>query len=98
MNVSYSFPEDIVAMAKHIKLLALVVDGVLTDGGMYYTKEGDVMKKFHARDGMGISILKRNKIPTVITDSTKVTGGVPKTSVGAVGDYAVVATTTLNKR
>ena len=38
-----------------------------------------------------------NKIPTVITDTSKVTGGVPKTSVGAVGDYAVVATTTLNK-
>jgi hypothetical protein len=38
-----------------------------------------------------------NKIPTVITDSSKVTGGAPKTSVGAVGDYAVVATTTLNK-
>ena len=38
-----------------------------------------------------------NKIPHVITDTTKVTGGVPKTSVGAVGDYAIVATTTLNK-
>jgi len=38
-----------------------------------------------------------NKIPTVITDSSKVTGGTPKTSVGAVGDYAIVATTTLNK-
>ena len=38
-----------------------------------------------------------NKVPTVITDATKVTGGVPKTSVGAIGDYAIVATTTLNK-
>ena len=38
-----------------------------------------------------------NKVPTVITDTTKVTGGVPKTSVGAIGDYAIVATTTLNK-
>tara|TARA_B100000683_G_scaffold277203_1_gene334462 strand:+ start:3264 stop:6518 length:3255 start_codon:yes stop_codon:yes gene_type:complete len=38
-----------------------------------------------------------NKVPLVITDTTKVTGGVPKTSVGAVGDYAIVATTTLNK-
>ena len=38
-----------------------------------------------------------NKLPTVITDATKVTGGTPKTSVGAVGDYAIVATTTLNK-
>ena len=38
-----------------------------------------------------------NKVPTVITDTTKVTGGTPKTSVGAIGDYAIVATTTLNK-
>ena len=38
-----------------------------------------------------------NKIPYVITDETKVTSGEPKTSVGQVGDYAVVATTTLNK-
>ena len=38
-----------------------------------------------------------NKIPTVITDATKVTGGAPKGSVGAIGDYAIVATTTLNK-
>jgi len=38
-----------------------------------------------------------NKVPTVITDATKVTGGAPKGSVGAIGDYAIVATTTLNK-
>jgi hypothetical protein len=38
-----------------------------------------------------------NKVPTVITDTSQVTGGVPKTSVGAVGDYAIVATTTTNK-
>ena len=38
-----------------------------------------------------------NKVPTVITDATKVTGGAPKGSVGVIGDYAIVATTTLNK-
>ena len=38
-----------------------------------------------------------NKVPAVITDATKVTGGAPKGSVGAIGDYAIVATTTLNK-
>ena len=36
-----------------------------------------------------------NKVPTVITDTTKVTGGTPKTSVGAIGDYVTVATTTI---
>ena len=51
---------------KKIKLIATDVDGVLTDGGMYYSSKGDVLKKFHARDGMAVSILKKNTIPTVI--------------------------------
>ena len=51
---------------KKIELVISDVDGVLTDGGMYYSAKGDIQKKFHARDGMGIAILKRNQIPTVI--------------------------------
>lgn len=39
---------------KNIKLLLLDVDGVLTDGGMYYAENGDEFKKFNSRDGMGI--------------------------------------------
>tara|TARA_Y100001936_G_scaffold72591_1_gene71556 strand:+ start:891 stop:1403 length:513 start_codon:yes stop_codon:yes gene_type:complete len=54
-----------------IKLVISDVDGVLTDGGMYYSARGDIQKKFHARDGMGISILKRNNIPTVIITKEK---------------------------
>ena len=51
---------------KKIKLVATDVDGVLTDGGMYYSSKGDILKKFQAVDGMAVSILKRNTIPTVI--------------------------------
>ena len=51
---------------KKIKLVITDVDGVLTDGGMYYTKEGDIMKRFHTRDGMGVALLKNIGIPTVI--------------------------------
>ena len=54
-----------------IKMVLTDVDGVLTDGGMYYTKEGDIMKKFHARDGMGVTLLRKNKIPTVIVTKEK---------------------------
>ena len=42
------------------------VDGVLTDGGMYYTDKGDIMKKFFTRDGMGVTLLRKNDIPTII--------------------------------
>lgn len=51
---------------KKIKLVLTDVDGVLTDGGMYYSREGDVMKKFHVRDGMGVTLLRKNNIPTIV--------------------------------
>lgn len=37
-----------------IKLLVLDVDGVMTDGGMYYTEKGDEFKRFNSKDGIGI--------------------------------------------
>jgi N-acylneuraminate cytidylyltransferase len=51
-----------------IKLFAMDVDGVLTNGGMYYSEEGEVLKKFNTRDGMGIELLrKKGIIPVIIT-------------------------------
>ena len=41
-----------------IRLLAMDVDGVLTDAGMYYSESGDELKKFNTRDGMGIKLLQ----------------------------------------
>jgi len=49
-----------------IKLVLTDVDGVLTDGGRYYSKHGEEIKKFHVRDGMGVNLLLRNGIKTVI--------------------------------
>jgi 3-deoxy-D-manno-octulosonate 8-phosphate phosphatase (KDO 8-P phosphatase) len=40
---------------KPIRLLVLDVDGVLTDGGMHYTSDGHEVKRFHVKDGMGIT-------------------------------------------
>ena len=62
---------NITSKIKKIKILLTDVDGVLTDGGMYYSSKGDVMKKFHARDGMAISLLKRNDIPTILVTKEK---------------------------
>ena len=56
---------------KKVKLLITDVDGVLTDGGRYYSKEGEVLKKFHVRDGMGVNILLSNNIRTVILTKEK---------------------------
>jgi 3-deoxy-D-manno-octulosonate 8-phosphate phosphatase (KDO 8-P phosphatase) len=45
-------------------MLAMDVDGVLTDGGMYYSERGDELKKFNTRDGMGIKMLQLAGIVT----------------------------------
>lgn len=42
-----------------IRLLVLDVDGVLTDGALYYTAEGEELKKFHVRDGQGIKLVQQ---------------------------------------
>ena len=47
---------ELVARASGIELLLLDVDGVLTDGRVTYTDEGDEIKRFHVRDGSGIKI------------------------------------------
>ena len=41
-----------------IKIFLSDVDGVLTDGGMYYTESGEEFKKFNCYDGMGMKLLQ----------------------------------------
>ena len=54
---------------KNIRMFLTDVDGTLTDGGMYYTADGDVMKKFNARDGMGLQLLQKAGIKVgIITE------------------------------
>ena len=50
---------------KKIDLVLTDVDGVLTDGGMFYAEGGKVFRKFNTRDGMGIELLKKNGIITI---------------------------------
>jgi YrbI family 3-deoxy-D-manno-octulosonate 8-phosphate phosphatase len=51
-----------------IKMLVMDVDGTMTDGGVYYTKDGEDVKRFSIRDGMGILLLKKaGIIPAIIT-------------------------------
>jgi YrbI family 3-deoxy-D-manno-octulosonate 8-phosphate phosphatase len=57
--------ESIQKKIKKIKLILTDVDGVLTDGGMFYTKDGEFMKKFNTRDSMGMEILLKYGVKTV---------------------------------
>jgi 3-deoxy-D-manno-octulosonate 8-phosphate phosphatase (KDO 8-P phosphatase) len=54
-----------------VRMLALDVDGVLTDGGMYYSEAGDELKKFHTRDGMGLKMLQFAGIVTAFITKEK---------------------------
>ena len=52
-----------------VKLFLTDVDGCLTDGGMYYTAEGDAMKRFCVYDGMGMVLLRKAGIACGILTS-----------------------------
>jgi 3-deoxy-D-manno-octulosonate 8-phosphate phosphatase (KDO 8-P phosphatase) len=49
-----------------VKLLALDVDGVLTDGGLYYTESGEELKRFNIKDGQGLKLLMQTGIEIAI--------------------------------
>jgi 3-deoxy-D-manno-octulosonate 8-phosphate phosphatase (KDO 8-P phosphatase) len=49
---------SLLARAKKIRLVILDVDGVLTDGRLYYGPDGELMKAFDVRDGHGIVLLR----------------------------------------
>lgn len=57
-----------------IRLVLTDIDGVLTDGGMYYTETGDEMKKFNARDGMAFSLLRKAgiKVGIITSENTQI--------------------------
>ena len=71
VNVQYKTKQElsaetITASLQKIKLLALDVDGVLTDGTIYISPAGEVFKGFNAKDGMGISCALRNNLQIAV--------------------------------
>lgn len=54
---------------QRITLFVTDVDGTLTDSAMFYTAQGEFMKRFSTRDGMGITLLRRAGIIPVIMTS-----------------------------
>ena len=54
---------------KKIKLFISDIDGTLTDGGMYYSPNGEFLKKFNTKDGHGFQILKEHNILTAVITS-----------------------------
>lgn len=57
---------EMTEQAKKIKLIIFDVDGVLTDGGLYFTAEGTEIKRFNSLDGHGIKMLKDNNVEVAV--------------------------------
>ena len=58
--------DEVFQRAQSIKLLALDVDGVLTDGRLYYSSEGEQLKVFNTLDGHGLKMLQSTGIEVAI--------------------------------
>lgn len=55
--------------AKNIKLLICDVDGVLTDGRLFYSANGEMLKAFHVHDGLGLKLLQKAGVEVAIITS-----------------------------
>lgn len=55
--------------SERITHLVLDVDGVFTDGCVYYGSDGELLKKFDMRDGMGLEILRQNQVEVMVMTS-----------------------------
>lgn len=56
----------LLSAAKAIKLLILDVDGVCTDGKLYFNDSGETLKVFHVHDGLGIKLLQKTGVEVAI--------------------------------
>lgn len=68
MIPALSFPPELLLRAQDVRVAFFDVDGVLTDGGLYFSEVGETLKRFNTLDGLGLKLLQRAGItPAVIT-------------------------------
>ncbi len=58
--------QDILERAKRVKLVIFDVDGVLTDGSLYFADDGQELKAFNSRDGHGMKMLQQTGVEIAI--------------------------------
>jgi 3-deoxy-D-manno-octulosonate 8-phosphate phosphatase (KDO 8-P phosphatase) len=59
-------PDELRNRARRVKLLVLDVDGVLTDGTLYFSAAGEELKAFNIRDGLGVKMLRNGGVEVAI--------------------------------
>lgn len=66
--VALSFAPELLLRAQNVRVAFFDVDGVLTDGGLYFSETGETLKRFNTLDGHGLKLLQKAGItPAVIT-------------------------------
>ena len=74
---SPDYPPEVRQRAQNIRLLILDVDGVLTDGRLYFDAKGEALKVFHVRDGHGIKLAQRAGIEVALLSGAALRRGLP---------------------
>jgi 3-deoxy-D-manno-octulosonate 8-phosphate phosphatase (KDO 8-P phosphatase) len=64
-------PHEAALRLGKIKLLSLDVDGVMTDGGLYYADDGGRFRKFNVKDGLGIKLVMKAGVEVCIISASK---------------------------
>ncbi|MFE8072108.1 HAD family hydrolase [Marinobacteraceae bacterium S3BR75-40.1] len=77
-------PDQLQDVAASISLLVLDVDGVLTDGRLYFSAQGDELKAFNILDGHGIKMLQKQGVTVAI-----ITGRVSPLTERRAGDLGI---------
>lgn len=68
MTPALAFSPDLLLAAQNVRVVFFDVDGVLTDGGLYFSESGETLKRFHTLDGHGLKLLQQAGItPAVVT-------------------------------
>ena len=63
-----NFPPELLLRTQPVRVVFFDVDGVFTDGGLYFSEHGETLKRFHTLDGHGVKLLQRAGItPAVIS-------------------------------
>ncbi len=64
--MEHTGPAELLQRAQRVKLMIFDVDGVLTDGGLRYGADGELIKHFNVLDGHGIKLLQQSGVQAAI--------------------------------
>ncbi len=65
------YPAELLRRAQSIRLICFDVDGTLTDGKLHFDENGHEYKAFHAQDGLGLALLRRQGIEVALITARK---------------------------